>query len=124
MGALGQHSEDDMPAVVSMVGIDVCMQVIVVCVCARARDSRCGLGHHSMEMVELLVRVMQDFLGGLEARKHLPAAEWVGVVGVRERSRHGQEHQAKQAAIKACRPTAVSAGAGPVCSPLLTSVVP
>ena len=51
------------------------------CVCVRARDSRCGLGHHSMEMVELLVRIMQDFLGGLEARKHLPAVEWVGVVG-------------------------------------------
>ena len=32
-------------------------------------------------MMELLVRIMQDFLGGLEARKHLPAVEWVGVVG-------------------------------------------
>ena len=60
MEALGQQSQVPISAVVPMVGIDVCMQEIIVR--ARARDSRCGLGHHGMEMMELLVRVMQDLL--------------------------------------------------------------
>ena len=72
----------------------------------------------------LLTRAGEVHQLGATAGNYMPAAEWVRVVRVRERSRHGQEHQAKQAAIKACRPTAVSAGAGPVCSPLLTSCRP